>query len=360
MDQFYNIYKDYREFKITDKYAEELAKRENGSLVVKNSKYIAAIACFDTVGSLGIPSIGILQWRDVNKKYQFHDTGLNMGKVGYAYHALALDEHRGPFVPTLWEIPPKEQQQLDSQERPTNLRQCWFPGVHSNVGGGYDDQEIADITLAWMVEMLQTEAGVITFCKSYLDTIVKNNDEHSSGEWAEGKVYDSAVGMFKLVSGVARTPGQYTPKIAGSNFYECMHSSVRVRQERLNKDPKRPGWVCKPLVGWEVVRDEATGGWKWIKRGKDGEIRVELKEETLGKMEKKIAGRRVVEKYFGKDAWDLPPDEVAASNVLPPMPSPELPDPVTAGPSNSGKTGDVAVVIRDLGVGGPSPGVGSV
>jgi hypothetical protein len=36
-------------------------------------------------------------------------------------------------------------------ENSTDLRQVWFPGSHSNVGGGYEDQEIADITLAWSV-----------------------------------------------------------------------------------------------------------------------------------------------------------------------------------------------------------------
>jgi len=35
------------------------------------------------------------------------------------------------------------------------LTQVWFPGVHSNVGGSYADQELADITLAWMMSMLQ-------------------------------------------------------------------------------------------------------------------------------------------------------------------------------------------------------------
>lgn len=56
--------------------------------------------------------------------------------------ALALDEHRAPFSPAVWE--------RDSTEKAgTDLRQVWFPGSHSSVGGGYNDQEIANITLAW-------------------------------------------------------------------------------------------------------------------------------------------------------------------------------------------------------------------
>jgi hypothetical protein len=79
-----------------------------------------------------------------------------------AFQALALDEHRKPFGPTLWHLPPPPP---SSPEQPpvriTNLEQCWFPGVHINVGGGSDDQikggrgdreEIAALTLAWMID----------------------------------------------------------------------------------------------------------------------------------------------------------------------------------------------------------------
>jgi hypothetical protein len=39
------------------------------------------------------------------------------------------------------------------QKTTTDLRQVWFPGAHANVGGGYSDQEIANITLAWYVKI---------------------------------------------------------------------------------------------------------------------------------------------------------------------------------------------------------------
>ncbi|KAF8473598.1 hypothetical protein BDZ91DRAFT_759963 [Kalaharituber pfeilii] len=318
MDQFFTVYNDYQQCKLDLKYAEDLATRENGALVHKNSSFITAILCFDTVGSLGIPSIGYLKWRDFNKQFEFHDTGINMGKVGFAFHALALDENRGPFTPSLWENPPPTESPLSIGQRPTNLRQCWFPGVHTNIGGGYDDQEIADITLAWAVEMLQTVANAVDFCESYLDKVIENEDAHSSGEWAEGKVYDSAIGIFKLVSGKYRTPGEYKRIIPGSDFGECIHPSVRVRMENMNRNKLKPKWVCKALEGWEYERDESAGGWKWYKKGKDGKVVAELMEEPLGMVEKKLAGRRVIEKYFGTEAWDVPDDEFANKCVTAP------------------------------------------
>ncbi|MBE3041436.1 DUF2235 domain-containing protein [Candidatus Bathyarchaeota archaeon] len=60
--------------------------------------------------------------------------------VDYAFHALALDEWRSSFGPTLWNRAPGNDH--------TELRQVWFPGSHSNVGGGFEDQQIATIALA--------------------------------------------------------------------------------------------------------------------------------------------------------------------------------------------------------------------
>lgn len=94
--------------------------------------------------------------------------------IKHAYHALALDEHRKPFFPTLWYIPEKETYEeigksakdilieyeketspekkselwekylyaSDAEQAPkfkeSDLSQVWFPGVHINIGGGSD------------------------------------------------------------------------------------------------------------------------------------------------------------------------------------------------------------------------------
>ncbi|KAI1393684.1 uncharacterized protein F4822DRAFT_424147 [Hypoxylon trugodes] len=67
----------------------------------------------------------------------------------HAFHALALDEHRRPFSPTLWERQPEFRDTSD-------LRQVWFPGSHGNVGGGWADQGVANIALAWMMDQLSS------------------------------------------------------------------------------------------------------------------------------------------------------------------------------------------------------------
>jgi uncharacterized protein (DUF2235 family) len=106
---------------------------------------IQMVGVWDTVGALGIPLRGL---RATNKKkFQFLDTELS-GTVKFAFHALAVDEHRAPFEPTLWKYKPKPDQVVE---------QRWFVGVHSDVGGGYGvprdhpPDSLSDIALEWMM-----------------------------------------------------------------------------------------------------------------------------------------------------------------------------------------------------------------
>jgi uncharacterized protein (DUF2235 family) len=103
---------------------------------------IKMVGVWDTVGSLGIPSL-IGQVDPI--VYGFLDTGLHPD-VQNAYHALAIDERRVEFPATLWSGPPAPGQTLE---------QVWFCGVHSDVGGSYPDDPdgtaLSDITLAWMM-----------------------------------------------------------------------------------------------------------------------------------------------------------------------------------------------------------------
>lgn len=94
------------------------------------------IGVWDTVGALGIPFPKIPFSSDY---YHFHDTGLSR-IVEHAYQALAIDEHRGTFAPTLWTTKPEG----------TTIEQRWFAGAHSNVGGGYKNDPMPSVALRWI------------------------------------------------------------------------------------------------------------------------------------------------------------------------------------------------------------------
>jgi uncharacterized protein (DUF2235 family) len=99
--------------------------RTSHSCVADGRIPIKCIGVWDTVGALGIPLRGLRGL--TRRRYDFHDTELS-GSVEFAFHALAIDELRAPFEPTLWLEKPKPNQLVS---------QTWFPGVHSDIGGGY-------------------------------------------------------------------------------------------------------------------------------------------------------------------------------------------------------------------------------
>jgi uncharacterized protein (DUF2235 family) len=104
---------------------------------------IRFIGVYDTVGALGVPITGPV---DVNEPIVgFHDTTLG-DLVEHAVQALAVDEKRGPYVPTLW-----TQAANAAALAGQSVLQVWFPGVHSDIGGGYGNKGIGDITLDFMM-----------------------------------------------------------------------------------------------------------------------------------------------------------------------------------------------------------------
>ncbi len=109
---------------------------------------------WDTVGSLGAPG-AIGQFLAPNK-YKYHDTALN-DRIANAFHALAIDERRGPFAPTLYARP---------AGWPGTLEQVWFPGYHCNVGGSSDPDGVANEALHWLIE--KAEGLGLELDKAYL------------------------------------------------------------------------------------------------------------------------------------------------------------------------------------------------
>ena len=113
-----------------------------------NPRYapIKFLGVWDTVGALGVP-IPMLKWA-TRRRVGFFNAGLG-DHIEYAYHALAIDEKRRPFAPNLWT---KVDVRDDRSPRTKDVCQVWFPGVHSDVGGGNKDWRLSDEALHWMIK----------------------------------------------------------------------------------------------------------------------------------------------------------------------------------------------------------------
>lgn len=111
---------------------------------------IKYLGVWDTVGSLGIPKY-LIGANLINAKYEFHDVELS-GLVKSARHAVAIDEKKIDFEPTLWdnlaELNRKAGFSVGDLNSP--YQQVWFPGVHGGVGGGGDRKGLSDQALDWI------------------------------------------------------------------------------------------------------------------------------------------------------------------------------------------------------------------
>jgi hypothetical protein len=110
---------------------------------------VTFLGVFDTVGALGVPGFMRLAPR-------FHDVQLTSG-VLRARHAMAIDEPRLKFAPTFWEAPA---QPADAPTEDPRVKQVWFEGAHSDVGGGYRSTGLSDTALLWMAREAH-DAGLV-------------------------------------------------------------------------------------------------------------------------------------------------------------------------------------------------------
>ncbi|KAK6215714.1 hypothetical protein QIS74_08733 [Colletotrichum tabaci] len=247
---------------------------------------VKAVGIWDTVGSLGIPKMPWSLWQGRRSNDELRFVGINIHpNIDHAFHGLALDEWRTPFGPTLW-------RRKDSNTN-TKLRQVWFPGCHSNVGGGSNSQQISKIALAWMADQL-TSVGV-EFSKCEMKRIfstISHGDEIRP--WGLGKISspdsltttlpDQAWSALTLpyrayrghlLESSVRRPGLYRNDRDDAfltNTEELVHPSVRVRYlyHGLGLDDSAE-WSCEALTGrgWQLSYQKMPPTKEQIRQGRD-------------------------------------------------------------------------------------------
>ena len=204
----------YRTVKTSDDPA---AVQFRKSYAIENATPIRCIGVWDTVGALGIP-LQAFQMRN-KEKYEFLDVRLTRA-AKFAFQALAVDEHRRPFEPSLWNwdatLPPDAGQ---------TIKQVWFAGAHSDVGGGYAEPGLSDIAFNWMMRSAHS-AGL-----ELDDEVVQ---KLGTNEKLDQDAHDSRTAFYKVQPALQR-------KIGATNFRtEYFHKSILQRWRALPKYRPEP------------------------------------------------------------------------------------------------------------------------
>jgi len=170
----------------------------------KGKTPIHFIGVWDTVGSLGVPDdLEILNFFDDKKKWQFHDTNLG-DNVTTARHAMAMDEVRSSFSITRWK----------NASECADAKEVWFPGVHSDVGGGYSHCELSYGALKWMID--ESASKGLAF-REVVDELINENPI--------GVMHNSYRGIFSKM----RSRPRNIPQVSEENR-DKFHESVFIRQ----------------------------------------------------------------------------------------------------------------------------------
>lgn len=142
---------------------------------------IKFIGVFDTVSALGFENRWIGAAFNSLLTHRFHSLDLSES-VSYARHALAIDERRKTFLPKIWK-------KLEDDQPKDRLKQVWFSGVHTDVGGGYKEDDLSHFSLEWMIKEA-TEKGLLIYEKSpvYIDFLAK-------AENIDGKMHNEQLGI---------------------------------------------------------------------------------------------------------------------------------------------------------------------
>lgn len=160
---------------------------------------IQFIGVWDTVSAVGVP-FGFGFQFFINKLFKFYFFDLNLNKkVRYARHAVALDDERKSFHPLVWHEQKETLPEAGTQPR---IKQMWFAGMHSNVGGGYPKQGISYEALDWMLDEIALCGGTLKFESEFAKSADLKADLFD-------KMYDSRSGATAYYRPKIRNVGQF-------------------------------------------------------------------------------------------------------------------------------------------------------
>ncbi|KAJ0132643.1 Uncharacterized protein HZ326_24263 [Fusarium oxysporum f. sp. albedinis] len=258
MLHFADMWKAYRKNTSGKPFRETAWYNNNKEKLGLRDVRIKVIGVWDTVGALVCDAGQDGNCSSLTDLIWLGNPGVAR-EIDYAFQALAIDERRLTFPPTLWD-------KNDDDSRPV-LQQCWFPGVHGNIGGGQrkDLEEIGHNTFAWMVDNL---SGMLTFEDTAIEALI---EEHrrvlNTHSWGCGPIIDNFSGLtgafFRLLGKKDRTPGACARDQGDGtsvNTKESFHPITRIRKDNLNYEPAS-------LQVYAHERCDDSKGWRWNKEG---------------------------------------------------------------------------------------------
>lgn len=245
-------------------------ERPNASYDTNVRPDIRMIGVWDTVGALGAPTpmLGKLTSPWVG----FFDTHLS-SIVKHGYHAMALDEERAPFKVNPW---------TGSLHPDQVVEQCWFRGVHSDIGGGYKESGLSDIALLWMAD--KAEALGLDLDRPYLERMTNPNPRMKAHDSFSAAYH--ALELFKAGRHVRRVYGDQAEPPINITVHDSVMDLVRAGEyQPTNPDFPMPEAAVRRAAAAEVevpeIRTERRKVRRTILEGTEATITVPSRKQPV-------------------------------------------------------------------------------
>ena len=292
---------------------------------------ITYLGIYDTVGAIGIDALAIPGLRS---KLAMHHNMRATTLIQRCRHALAADEHRSSFNRTPLvafvqhalqgkinqdsDVPAAGRQMGDElmtfddmqsywhQQKAMwrrKIEQRWFIGAHSNVGGGYPDNELAQLPLKWLLDGA-TRAGLESEPFEYIPPVPVPPPRDSYAEFAK---------PF------------WTQIIRGKRFYRPIDPEPERRAALNNKDhhqPLTPSYSLHTIneqVDDSVLENASTGASyqplnviEYARRKLNDPLWIKKQQQRLRSLAEKIPT------FNAEGAWKRLEKSLADIDALPP------------------------------------------
>lgn len=174
-------------------FAKAMSQYVDGHITVP----VKYLCIWDTVKAPGV------LWRSMEWPFTRQLPNVTAGR-----HAVSIDEKRRPFREYL----------VTQKEGHKTIEEVWFAGVHSDIGGGYEDEpRLCDIALNWMAKGAK-EAGLITRDDLPLPALTPAHataEIHQKMDWYWSLLIDKR----RTVPGAARVHDSVRQRIAAQPDY---------------------------------------------------------------------------------------------------------------------------------------------
>ena len=223
---------------------------------------IAYLGIFETVGQRGMPSALGGFARSLNRQFGFHDMTIGENVLA-ARHAVAIDERRLGFPPTLWEGVDEANKRAHCDPKRRHYQQRWFVGTHGDIGGG-EGSTLSAAPLRWITQGA-SEAGLRFYAtygadESPVDQALREAGLCFDGRISKPRFWDSLSPMnypiySRRIWAAKARKDRPSPDFAVDVLDPTVARRAKAKKLRYSPPPLRP---FKPILDQLFGPDDST------------------------------------------------------------------------------------------------------